>query len=400
MRFAFFTYGLSADNTRLMPWRYVLEIARGTANAGNEVIVVSDGAEDSGVYPESFPPIFQVAGPFLQNNSNYRALISDFRPDAVFFPVARRSVLSGKLVKVNGAAHFAYFPGGWYQTRNLLNICWRLPAVDALYYGLESAVPGAWLIGFLRRNNIDGVLSLSEYTGRMISRNGWPNQKLKVLSPGLDVQYSEQQPSRIFRQYSNRLLGKKYLLFMGQPRLIRGIGTLLKAFDMAAPKIVNVSIVCLIRGGTKQELSATYRTLDSLQHRSRVITISGELNRADIEAFIAGCHAVVLPFILVPSEIPLTILEVLALGKPILISETGGSSEYVGDAGMIFPACDKKGVENALIKACKDEGFYSKICRAAKDKSKRQPSWQKVVEDFLGFVMPIVSDRKAFLDIP
>jgi glycosyltransferase involved in cell wall biosynthesis len=179
---------------------------------------------------------------------------------------------------------------------------------------------------------------------------------------------------------------------MGPPKAIRGIHVLLKAFDLAAAQMENVTLVCLIRGGAEDELAAMERILKSLQQKGRVLAIKESLNRADIAAFTSACHAVVLPFLVVPSEIPLTVLEVLALGKPILVSKTGGTSEYVGDAGMVFPAGNAKALKNALIKTCNDREFYSRMCLAAKDKGKRQPTWQGVAEEFLKFVVPIVSN--------
>jgi len=375
-----------------MPWRYVLEIAHGTAEAGHKVVVVSDGPTSDRAFPLSLPEIIQVAGPFTAGNANFRSCRDGFKPDVVFFPVARRTVLSGKLVKVGGAAHFAYFPSSWYHKKTLLNICRKLPAVDAVYYGLESAMPGRWLTNVLGKRNIHGVLTISDYTARMIVKSGWSQSKLKVLPPGVEAQVPSRQPSPVFKDWSQRLSGKKYLLFMGPPKAIRGIHVLLKAFDMAAAQMEDVALVCLIRGGAEDELEAMERTLNSLQQKGRVLVIKDSLNKADISAFIAACHAVVLPFLLVPSEIPLTVLEVLAMGKPVLISETGGTSEYVGDAGMVFPAGDAKALETALIKSCKDGAVYSRMCIAAKNKGKRQSTWQEVSEEFLKFVVPIVSN--------
>ena len=184
---------------------------------------------------------------------------------------------------------------------------------------------------------------------------------------------------------------------MGPPKAIRGIYVLLKAFELATNQIEKVKLVCLIRRGTADELATLDHTTNRLRQKGSVVIIKDNLNKADIEAFIEGCYAVVLPFLLIPSEIPLTVLEVLGLGKPILISETGGTSEYVGEAGITFPAYDTEALKNALIKVCSDEQLYSIVCKAAQDIAKRQPSWQEVTEEFLKFVVPIIANYKKKL---
>lgn len=51
----------------------------------------------------------------------------------------------------------------------------------------------------------------------------------------------------------------------------------------------------------------------------------------------------------------MTILEAMALGKPVLTSDTGGATEALGDAGVFVPPFDTEAMALAIIRLLRDE---------------------------------------------
>lgn len=395
MNIVFLTYGLSKNNMHLMPWRYVLEIAKGMMNSGNNVTVVSDGSQEHAPFPTCLPPVRMVKGPFLKDNPLYQACIRESKPDVIYFPVSRRSAISGRISPFEGIPHIAYFPSTWYQPGVTLPLCRKLPFVDAITYAFESLVPGTWLVRALKKKRVLGVATVTDYTADQFIRCDWPRNRTGVFPPGVDSRETGGNSSEIYMRYADKIGGRKYILFMGPSKAIRGIYFLLKAFDRAASMLNEVLLVCLIRKDTGQEGQRFQAALNYLKNRHQVIVIEEKLEKKDVMAFIAGSHAVALPFLLVPSEVPLSVIEALSLGKPVLISETGGTSCFVGKAGIVVPPNDIKALSKGIVHVCSDTELHATLSREARELIARQSNWGQVAQDYVRFTEQVLRDSSS-----
>ncbi len=57
-----------------------------------------------------------------------------------------------------------------------------------------------------------------------------------------------------------------------------------------------------------------------------------------LKAKLSECQVVALSFLLVPSEMPLAVLDVMSLGKPIIGTYLDGIPEMIGDRGIVVKA--------------------------------------------------------------
>lgn len=390
MNFMILTHGLTLHNTRLMPWRYVMEVARGIINAGHIASVVSDGPRDVDRFPSGFPQVRMVNGPFSIENPLYRHSLEEARPDVIYFPVSRRAALFGNIPASKGVAHIAYFPSAWYDPWITLKVCRELPFLDALRFILESAIPAKWLVNALKSKGCLAVATVTDYTASQFLRGGWPSSQISVFPPGIDSIAGPCMRSEIFKEIIPKLSTGDYILYMGPSRAIRGIYVLLKAFDMAATAHDDISLVCLIRKDGSvhdEELSVA---IGKMKNRDRVIVVNDRLDSVDVSAFIQGCHAVVLPFLLVPAEIPLAVIEALSFSKPVLMSETGGTSQFVGKAGIIIQPNNVAALTRGIIDICTDNNRYVAMCVEAKSILESLPNWKRLAKDYIEFTQKII----------
>jgi len=383
MKFAFLTYGLTAHNTHLMPWRYVLEIANGLIQMGHKAIIVSDTCKDR--VPFDSTPVIQTGGKFSKQNTLYLECIKKFNPDVIYFPVARRCAISSMALFHDTIPHIAYFPSAWYKPGITFRMFRELPLKDAVTYVIESLIPGSILVKALREKNVRGIATISHHTTNHFIKCGWPESQIRVFPPGLDSIDADKLQARVFLKYLSRIAGTKYILFMGPAKAIRGIYFLLRAFDRAANAANDIKLVCLMRHDNNSEWQRLRNTVKNLRNSDRILIIEDKINKHDLTCFIRSSRAVALPFLLVPSEIPLSVIETLAKDKPILISETGGTSDFVGKAGITVSPNDIDSLAEGILAICSNEALYETMLKETRNIISRLPTWEKLSQNYLEF---------------
>lgn len=393
MNFIFLTHGLTQANTHLMPWRYIMEIANGLINMGHSVTVVSDGRHiDKSKIDFNAIPVVQVDGPFSNKNSLYSECIGYANPDVIYFPVSRRSVVSCGILNFDSIPHIAYFPSAWYDPKIILPVLREIPRIDALKYAVESLIPGNLLVRALKKKSVCGIATITDYTAKQFIASGWPESRIKAFLPGLDDPLSNNNyKTDIFLQYIQKIDKKKIILFLGPPKAIRGIYSLLKAFDRAASYNDNIMLVCLMRHDNGSEWKKLQGKTKILLNKDKVLIIDDKLSRDDLACFIQASHAVVLPFLLVPSEIPLAVIEALAHGKPVIVSETGGTSGFASQAGIVVYPNNIDSLSQAIQKMTCDNKFYSSLINSTKRAVKLLPAWNILAKQYLDFTTRILN---------
>jgi glycosyltransferase involved in cell wall biosynthesis len=150
-----------------------------------------------------------------------------------------------------------------------------------------------------------------------------------------------------------------YVLFAGRISEEKGVGTLLDAAD----KLKGIRI--LIAGeGAPLEGFKRYARRKGLSN----IEFLGYVKGDDLENLIRGCGCVVVPSISY-ENLPLSILEAFARGKPVVASACGGSPELVSDGvtGHLFRPDDADSLAGAIDSTLKDEKKRSAMGRRARD---------------------------------
>jgi glycosyltransferase involved in cell wall biosynthesis len=100
-----------------------------------------------------------------------------------------------------------------------------------------------------------------------------------------------------------------------------------------------------------------------------LVHFSGFVDEADKPALYRSAAAFVFPSLYEGFGLPP--LEALACGTPVVGSDAASLSEVVGDAGVLLPPFDAKGMAGALIQLATDEGFHVEMSRRALDQAAR-----------------------------
>ena len=88
-------------------------------------------------------------------------------------------------------------------------------------------------------------------------------------------------------------------------------------------------VLFVLRNDVGSENERLLSKLKKLISPENFIVINEKLNRHQLKSLITHSRAVLLPFIIVPSEIPLTFIEVLSTGTPVITMKNAGTTEYL-----------------------------------------------------------------------
>jgi glycosyltransferase involved in cell wall biosynthesis len=137
-----------------------------------------------------------------------------------------------------------------------------------------------------------------------------------------------------------------------------------------------------LRVDSKEEISEEnfLRSLiKMLNLSSKFFVNSGILSREKIKEYIYASDVVALPFKIVQSEPPLSILESMALGKPVITTKTCGLPELIGnDRGVLVEPDNPKDLALAIYRLYQDPEERSEIGKKAREFALKQPDWASV----------------------
>ncbi len=352
----------------LMPWRTVIEVAKGLNDMGHDVVVVN-GCDAPVEYGRCVVSVCSVA----KGMNLLRDLLARLNADVLFIEAKWRDAVRGfRALKGLHCRKFAYFTGGVYD----LQSAWLLADFCGLRlaraYLAEALVPKRLLAWRLRQASFEGVIGLTPKTATVAAEAGCEN--VRAVLPGKDgFERLAGDTSVLNRQ---GLCGKRFLCFAGAPAPTRGAQLLLGAIDKA--KSEDLLVVFLMRTDFGSDFSRFNAELARMRHRERVVVIVESVTRCQLKAFFEAAWYMVLPFVVVPSEIPLTFFEIMSCHTPVITFANGGTTDYLGE-GLLVAQKSVDGLSRAIDEAWGDAG----VVRATKaDNAQRlmrsHPEWAEV----------------------
>lgn len=359
---------------RLMPWRTLIEVAK-TLNTykGYDVKVVSSSRTDK-VFNRTYQGIEIVEIP--EGKASFNAFFDNSSFEVLFYPVSWRDGLKNltyiKSIKVQ---KIAYITGGVYSFRGVCSLLKTTNINTAKTYILEVLTP-KWLIKKkLESCGFSKIISFSNLTSRALIKSGWKKENVITALPGKDTFNKLNSVESILE--AKKLLNKKFYLFLGAPAEARGSLQLLEAFDRFAFKNTDALLVMLMRTDNHSNYSKFEAKLKYLKNKNQLLIIKETLTPADLKTYVEAARAVVLPFLIIPSEIPLTYFEVLSCGTPVITFKNGGTYDYVKDAVVACETGSVKGLEQLMLSLWNDDKLHEKISKNALELMNNHPEWNE-----------------------
>ena len=229
-----------------------------------------------------------------------------------------------------------------------------------------------WLARINRR-----VIFVSEGVKRFYSdRNPSINGKGRVLYNGIDV-------ARFKKPKGTGLLLKNWGI-QGSPRVIGTVGRLVP--EKSQVDFIEAIQVLREEGEEVIGLLIGEGELEAnLRKRVREASLENQMIFAGFRKDIADLYSVMDVFVICSTRegFPVTVLEAMAAGVPIVATQVGGILESIRDneEGLLVPPGDSMALAQAIARILKDPGLRERLVQNAKARVEKEFSLGKMVRN-------------------
>jgi glycosyltransferase involved in cell wall biosynthesis len=196
--------------------------------------------------------------------------------------------------------------------------------------------------------HVHRVIEVSERQRAPLERLGYRSERIVTVPNGVFASDVNASADRAVTRASLGLDdGDFAVLCVANLRPEKGVGAFVGAVARARERAPQLRGVIAGDGPERERLA-------QLVAQSEGVELLG--SRGDVPDLIAACDAVSL--LSEAEALPMSILEAMALGRPVVTSDVGGAGEAVvdGETGLVVPPGDAEAAANALAKLAGDPG--------------------------------------------
>jgi glycosyltransferase involved in cell wall biosynthesis len=238
------------------------------------------------------------------------------------------------------------------------------------------------------------IVANSNYTAEKITQMGLRRDKVKVVYPGYDLAWLNNQD-----KIKDSLRGEKInLLFVANCLPHKGLHFLIPALHLAK----NKSFVLDIVGDYSIKVAYVKKIKRDVKKYGleEQVFWRGKVSREEIGQYYSRADIFVLPSL--KEAFGLVLLEAMAFGLPVVASEVGGIPEVVEHqkTGLLVPPKDIVALSQAITILIEDENLRRQYGRKGKKKLASFLTWEEVGENFYRLVKVLLSNKQKQRKIP
>lgn len=241
------------------------------------------------------------------------------------------------------------------------------------YYGAAAR----WAV-----NHADGVMAISEYVAGTVAGQRGAKDTIYTVLNGIDLTpwNPELDGSGVRAELS---IPDDAVVLASVSRLFhwKGQRELLKAFALVERQFSNA--VLLIVGADAPHEGASFSA--ELQGLARELGVSEKVRftgaRSDVPAVMAACDVFTMPSFEEPFG--LVFVEAMAMGKPVVAIDNGGTPEVVahGQTGLLAPPWDVDTIADHILRLLRDRELRLELGRAGRKRALSMFSAERMARD-------------------
>jgi glycosyltransferase involved in cell wall biosynthesis len=383
---AIYTYDIHEHNAHLMPWRTVIEVARSLSDQGLKTHVISNSKKQAQVTINDVQ-VNKLPKPVNTQSINALAAFCEKKQiQAIYFPLAWKLSLQlhQELARSLKAKIIWYIPGAWYSFKQAIKSIRHLGLKASMPFLYQSIVPRKRFVKQLLKIGDSPIITMTDYNRNKLIDSGCPGNIVFSIPPGKASLPKERGSDRpVFDGIFKKLNNRPYFLFFGPPQAIRGINQILEAFKRVAQKNEHLCLVCLFRSDKDLHVERLKNTIDNSGMDGRLFCVWESVAGQELDLFLEHCYGVLKPFLLVPSEIPLAIIETAGYGKPVIGTGPDGTGCFIEQFGLMVPPADSAALAEAMLELRTNKDLYDLKCQRAKEIYDSHPDWNHVALQWL-----------------
>ncbi len=383
--------GLNSLTAVAQPWRHVVEISKRMKNLGNTVQIFSDYQEGLNQDDEiDCVPIRRLRkNGFLFNIEELQKIINQEDLDIINWHGSDTwsSIHLWRLRKRIEENIVWTLHSGPLSVGDFKNIGLRQAICLYKYWNtlLNAVFPAAIIRKWVDIPQLKHIIVSSKRLSNHLESMGIAQEKIDVIPSGVDTHLFRPMENRRVEQLKQSLgfdRNEPLILYFGPLSTFRGIDTLIAAMPIIQNKLPNARLVVLGRGRKVKNESWPRHAISS----TRVTPVMGILGQETLIQYLSIADVVVLPFKFWPQvECPLTVLESMAMEKPLITTWIGAIPEIVhdGENGILIPPKDPKEIADKVISLLQDKRLGIEIGKKARRHVERFFDWKTIVRQTL-----------------
>jgi glycosyltransferase involved in cell wall biosynthesis len=210
--------------------------------------------------------------------------------------------------------------------------------------------------------HMDQLIAVSRAMEQKIVEEGRALAPVRLIYNGVDLErYEHQEACCTLRDEYGMEPGSQIVGVVARLEPEKGHPTLLEAWPRVLQKVPGAYLLVVGEGTRRAELEQLARDL-RIAHR---VVFTGR--RDDVPAVTAALDVAVLPSYREAQG--LTILEAMALSRPVVASNVGGIPEVIQDGatGLLVPPRDPEALAAAIVRILTDHPLADTLARAGHD---------------------------------
>ncbi|HEV8488510.1 MAG TPA: glycosyltransferase [Candidatus Limnocylindrales bacterium] len=210
--------------------------------------------------------------------------------------------------------------------------------------------------------HIDQLIAVSRSIERKIHDEGRATTRVRMIYNGVDLErYDHQEPCCTLRDDYGMEPGSQIVGVVARLEPEKGHPTLIEAWPLVLRSVPDAYLLVVGEGSRREELERQVREL-RIAHR---VVFTGR--RDDVPGVTAALDVAVLPSYREAQG--LTILEAMALSRPVVASNVGGIPEMIEDGvtGLLVPPGDPVALAAAIVRLLEDHSLADTLGRAGHD---------------------------------
>ena len=402
MKICIVCYGLTENNIRLQPWRYFSEIAIGLSKKNFNVTIITDGSSEgqnlTGIPIRHVKKLRKL--PF-QSNTELVSLIKSEQPDIILWSVTALDYLYLNIFKQIGIPVIGLFTGPIYKPSDITRIGTHEILKNIKFLSahiLYASLPSFFIRGLVNSLHCNKIFVMSRKNKEIIIEKGGDIRKVAHVPAGIEE--SDFMKSNEFNSIISKYKLDKNsfnILYFGSPLSIRGTDSLIKAVSKVRTQHPLIKLIILSRrrdGELSHEEMEIQDLILKLGLEKNVQKISGFLDKDEVKKFITFSSLIALPFKIVPSDVPTSILESMAMGKTVISTALDGIPELLEDGrGFIVQPNNDEDLAEKISFLIQNRDLTKRTGKKAALYMQTYPRWHDVSEHVVSEIKQVLGRR-------
>ncbi len=233
----------------------------------------------------------------------------------------------------------------------------------------------------------DGVIAVSQYTkDEAVRRFALEPEKVRVIHHGLKKDLDPDVTGATEAALRSRFrLPERFLLFVGADEPRKNLPALIDALKLVHEMSEKIALVVV--GGKGSDRTRVEARITS-QNLTSSVRFLGYLSDAELKTLYRLATLLVLPSLCEGFGLPL--LEAMAVGVPIVASETSALPEIGQDAARYFDPSSAGEMSQTILQVLEDESLQQKLVERGRLRL-QDFSWARSAEQTLDFYREVVA---------